>query len=223
MKRILLATSIFVAGVCSAIAADLPVKSRAIAPLDSTPCTTTSCSGFYLGLHVEGEGSNADIIGSGINGSIFNNGAGLGVHAGYQFWNGSFFVAGEVGGSYYTGSNSFLASIAGINPNWSVDTVVKLGYGLNGLFNGPPAPSSGPVTPIQALNGAMLSPFFTVGERFRDRLNGFVAGGGICYTLGGPNEACAEYRHVTYDKTTAAGIINIGSEQSVMAEFNHKF
>jgi hypothetical protein len=212
-----------IAGAASATAADLPAKAVPVkAPYVST-CTVQNCTGFYLGAHVEGEGSNADILGSGINGSIFASGAGLGLHGGYQLWNGNFFASAEVGGTWYTGTQSAVGSVIGIDQRWSVDYVAKLGYGLNGLFNGPPAPSQGPVNVIQTLNAAMISPYFIVGGRTRaHNLNGLVTGGGIEYTLGGGYNAFAEYRHVNYN-VTIDGVVNVSTENSVTAGVNRKF
>ena len=62
----------------SAVAADLPVKNAT----PSKTWTTTSATGCYLGANVMGVGSNLDIIGSGINGSVFAGGALLGGTAG---------------------------------------------------------------------------------------------------------------------------------------------
>src|SRR5947209_18566166 len=123
-------------GTVPAIAADLPVATKA--PAYVPTCTVANCTGFYIGGHIEGEGSNADIIGSGINGSIFAGGAGLGIHAGYQLWNGQFFAAGEVGGTYDTGGKTVIGDIADVKP-YSFDYLGKFGIGLNGIFNsGPP-------------------------------------------------------------------------------------
>src|SRR5947209_20038042 len=119
-------------GTVPAIAADLPVATKA--PAYVPTCTVANCTGFYIGGHVEGEGSNADIVGSGINGSIFAGGAGLGLHGGYQLWNGNFFVAGELGGTYDVGGTSVIGSLANVQP-WSVEYLAKVGYGLQGFFN----------------------------------------------------------------------------------------
>src|SRR5579862_9291627 len=89
-----------------ALSTDMPAKAQAAAPIPT--CTITQCSGWYLGGHVEGLGSNADILGSGIQSSIFAGGAGLGGHAGYQLWNGNFFAAAEIGGTYDVGGQSFV-------------------------------------------------------------------------------------------------------------------
>lgn len=222
MKKFLLVSLALIAGMIPAMAADLPAKALAQAPAVQPCASAGPCTGFTLGFHLEGAGSNADILGSGLNGSIFNDGVGLGVQAGYQFWNGQFFIAGEAGGTFYTGSNPALAAIAGLNTNWSADIVAKAGYGINGLFNSPPA-NTQPITPIQALNGAMLTPYFIVGERFRDHLNGFIAGAGIAYSLGGHSEVFVDYKHVTYNQNTLLGLVQIGQEQSVTAGYNYKF
>lgn len=227
MKRLIriLAAVLGFSGTAPAIAADLPVKAAA-APYVPV-CTITACTGFYLGGHVEGAGSNADILGSGINGSIFAGGAGMGLHAGYQVWNGNFFAAGEVGGTYDVGGTSFIGSIADVKP-WSVEYLGKFGIGLANLFNsGPAAPSQGPVSIIQALNAALVSPYFLVGGRTRNFGTGLVTGAGAEYTLGGGWNAYAEYLHVNYNETTTAAAIgipvSIGTENVVRAGINRKF
>lgn len=209
----------------AARAADLPIKAPA-APFNFGPCSQTMCTGPTLGFHITGEGSNADILGSGLNGSVFKDGAGLGIDAGYQFWNGNLFVAAEIGATYYTGTSSFMTQFTGVNPNWSVDYVVKTGYGLHGLFDtSTVSPASGPVTPLQALNGAMITPFVTIGGRKRDGLDGFLAGAGVEYTLGGHSAVNVEYRHINYNKgVDPAGVpVHIGDEQEVRAGYVYKF
>ena len=209
-------------GLAVSCAADLPLK----APLRDVPavtCTTQLCTGFYFGGHVEGSGSNADILGSGINGSIFANGAGLGAHAGYQVWNGNFFGAFEVGGTYYTGS------VPNLDPTftdqrWAVDYLFKGGIGLQGLFNsGPPSPSQGPTSILANLNAALISPYFVVGGRTRSFGTGVVGGAGAQYTLGGGWNAFAEYLHVNYNQTVGAMQTSISTENVVRAGINRMF
>lgn len=204
-----------------AAAADMAAKAQAAA---ATPCTVTMCTGWYVGGHVEGEGSNADILGSGINGSIFNGGAGLGIHGGYQLWNGNFFAAGEIGGTYDVGGKTVIGNLANVSP-WSVDYLAKFGVGLQGLFNsGPATPSQGPVSIFQNLNAALVSPYALVGGRTRNFGTGLVTGAGAEYTLGGGWNAYAEYLHVNYDQTVAGlAPVSIGTENVVRAGINRKF
>ncbi len=219
----IIAAVIGLAGSAPAIAADLPVKAPAAAAVPV--CSVTSCSGFYIGGHIEGEGSNADILGSGINGSIFAGGAGLGLHAGYQLWNGNFFAAGEIGGTYDIGGRTVIGDIANVSP-WSVEYLGKFGIGLQGLFNsGAPTPSQGPVNIIQNLNAALISPYAIVGGRTRNFGSGLVTGAGAEYTIGNGWNAYAEYLHVNYNDTAApVGVsVSIGTENVVRAGINRKF
>ena len=223
MKRFLISAVLSATFLSPAYAADLPVSSLKAAALPTVNCTTTMCTGFYVGGHVEGSGDNADILGSGINGSVFANGAGLGAHLGYQLWNGNFFGAFEVGGTYYTGT------VPNLDPTfhddrWAVDYLFKGGLGLQNFFNsGPAAPSQGPATIISQLNASLISPYFIVGGRTRSFGSGLAAGGGAQYTLGGGWNAFAEYMHVNYNETVGTLQTSIGSENIVRAGINRMF
>lgn len=206
-----------------AFAADLSVKAQATVPPYTSVCTVAMCTGFYVGGHVEGAGSNADILGSGLSNSLFANGAGLGAHAGYQLWNGNFFAAAEVGGTYYTGTSSLIGTAAGIEQRWSVDYLGKFGIGLQGLFGGSAAtPSQGPVSIFQNLQAALVSPYVIVGGRTRGKFNGLATGAGAEYTLGGGWNAYAEYLHVNYNDTVMPGVV-LDTENLVRAGVNRKF
>ena len=93
----------------------LSVAPKGLGP--QTPCTPTSCTGFYVGAGVIGNGTNADIIGNGLSGSVFGAGAAPHLTAGYQLANGTYFLAVE-GSIGYT-----------------VNSVVTAG-GLTGTENG---------------------------------------------------------------------------------------
>ena len=80
MKKLFLALAAVLGALAPAAAADLTVKTKAVPFLTSTPCTVAtattplSCSGFYIGGGISGQGTNADIVGNGINGSVFAGG-----------------------------------------------------------------------------------------------------------------------------------------------------
>lgn len=206
-------------------AADLPaVKARAVPAIAPVACTISSCTGWYAGAHIEGVGSNADIVGSGINGSIFANGAGLGGHFGFQSWNGSFFFGAEIGATGYTGGTSIIATAANINPMWSADALGKVGIGLGNLFNSAPG-GAPPANIIQQLNANVITPYGIVGARMRNFGTGLVTGAGVEYAIGGPWVAFAEYLHVNYEQTVTSGIapVSIGTENVVRGGVNYMF
>lgn len=226
MRRMFAVVALATSIAAPAFAADLPTKLKpipvkALAPVS---CMITNCTGWYLGGHIEGVGSNADILGSGINGSIFANGAGLGGQFGFQTWNGSFLFGVEVGATGYTGGTSIIATAANINPMWSADALAKVGIGLGSLFNSAP-PATGSVNIIQQLSANVITPYFDVGIRMRNFGSGFVTGGGVEYAIGGPWMAFAEYLHVNYEKTVTSGIapVSIGTENVVRAGVNYMF
>ena len=105
MKRLL---GVLIAGLLTApaFAADLTTKAAPLATA-AYGCVPQSCSGWYAGFGILGDGSNADVIGNGINGSVFAYGGALKVQGGYQLWNGQWFAAieGSVGYEFTTNSS----------------------------------------------------------------------------------------------------------------------
>ena len=229
MKRVLLSSVYFFLTAWPAASVDMAAKARAAQPADlntNIPCITTGCTGWYAGGHIEAAGSNADIVGSGLAGSIFDNGVGLGGQFGYQLWNGNFFAAGEIAGTYYTGNTSLVTTLTNVNPMFSVDYTARFGYGLQGLFASAPTQAGAPVSVIQTLSNALTSPYFLVGGRYRPTVgNGLEVGAGLQYALGAGWMTNVEYYHVTYNETQAPlGIpVQIGTEQGVRIGINKLF
>lgn len=142
-KRSLLALAAIAAFLSPAAAADLPVK----APTFFAPavCSLMNCSGWYVGGAVSGNGTNADVLGSGLSQSIFAAGAIVDGHAGYQVWNGNllFGVEAGVGNQFSNGPVSAFGSKTLIGYEG-----IKLGGSLAGLFS--VAPTTTTTVPGQA-------------------------------------------------------------------------
>ena len=140
-KSLILALSLLAS---PALAADLALKA---VPLPaSQPCAAGACSGWYAGFGILGDGTNVDIIGNGINGSVFAAGGAITVHGGYQLWNGSWFAAIE-GGVGYEFTRAAASNLPIVNNGGSkfVGTeLVKLGYNFF------PSSQSAVVTPSQS-------------------------------------------------------------------------
>jgi hypothetical protein len=130
MKRFFLSAILsMLAG--AALAVDIQPKAAAPAPAPAPVCTQAAgCTGWYVYGGLGGTGSNVDILGSGLGGSVFANGAELIGGGGYQLWNGQFFLAFEGGGGWLIPASS---QAVALSSRWEGETLVKAGYGLPGL------------------------------------------------------------------------------------------
>lgn len=204
-------------------AADMPVKAQAQpAQLSLPSCTLQQCSGFYVGANITGVGSNIDILGGGVNGSLFAGGAMMGANVGYQFWNGKVFFAFEVSGDYDT------MGAASSNGRWFASEVVKLGMGLQGLFGAPTAPTTPTQSPIpisvpQSIAQALVSPYVLIGAAQRPGRTGWATGGGMDFVIAQNWNLDLAYMHVKYgDKSLLPGLTE-DSENLVKLSLNYKF
>lgn len=142
MKKILLG-SVATLFALQAHAADLARK----APVALPPviCTPGNCSGWYGGFGFTGNGSNADIVGSGLNGSVFAAGGAITALGGYQLWSGSWFAAIEarVGYEFTTATNLPVKGGSGSNRIVGQE-LIKIGYNFF------PSAASSPTVPAQS-------------------------------------------------------------------------
>lgn len=227
MKKALVALALLVP--LGAQAADLPVLPPLKAPLlPSTLCTTTSCSGFYVGVDLTGMGSNLDILGSGLNGSVFAGGMMIGGHAGYQLWNGAYFAAVEAGCAYDMMQN--LNAIGGTpNNRFLCMEKVKAGAQLAGLFGvgtgAQAVPSQGPI-PINIpalLQNSLMSPFVVLGAAERYSRTGMVTGAGASFVLSSNISTTFEYNHINYNKGNVTPVATLNTEDLVRASIDYHF
>lgn len=192
----------FIASVALATAAfgaDLPpiiTKGPAAAPVAT--CVAGNCSGWFAGFGLVGNGTNADIVGNGINGSVFAAGGAVEIHGGYQFWNGSLFAAVEAVLDYEFSSpssagvpvanNSFGNSIGGME-------LVKLGYNFfPSTQSATTTPSQSPVPLIVPANLlAATTPYFVFGGHQRRGASMWVNGAGMETVVASGWTSFAEY------------------------------
>jgi hypothetical protein len=164
-----------------AFAADLSVKAPPL-PVAAL-CSAGACSGWYAGFGVLGDGSNADIVGNGINGSVFSTGGAIKAQGGYQFWNGSWFAALDLSVGYeFTTNNSAGIPVAN-NGNGSkfigLETI-KLGYNFfPSAQTAQVTPSQSPIPLIVPANLlASTTPYFRFGGMQRRGISEWVNGVG---------------------------------------------
>jgi opacity protein-like surface antigen len=220
MRKLIVAAALLLSAQAQAADLSIPrLKAPAyVAPICTagTPMTPTmaavapSCSGFYGGFSVQGLGSNLDILGSGINNSVFAGGAIVGGVAGWQFWNGQFFFAGEADLGLNVQTNG-LNSAAGFK-NWDGGIFVKAGVGLANVI-GIGAPGSvGAGTPSQGINLAiipgtsLMSPYVVIGDSFKQGDQGFTAGAGVEFILAQGWNLDVYYHHINWNSTQSVPI-----------------
>ena len=204
----------------AAIAADVgsPVR-KAPAALATAGCTMTSCSGAYAGVGLAGDGTNANVLGNGLGGSVFAAGMGLDVHAGYQLWNGTYFAAAEVGiGNQFQPTQS----IGSLGSTIEGYEKIKLGMGLSGLLGGsitaPSTPSQSPTAinlPATIL-GSLISPYVQVGAQQRHGISQLISGVGNQFLI-------ASHWNLDVGYTYAPAVGALSSENKVKIDLNYHF
>jgi outer membrane immunogenic protein len=204
MKRHLLAGMALLALAAPAYAADLPPPILKAPVSSALQCTVAACNGPFVGVTVIGTISNLDIIGQGVSGSFLAGGGDIGINAGWQWWNGSYFAAAEVVGAYAMANpNSPIGP--GNSKRFEGGALIELGGGLSAFFPTPgptPAPSQGPVS-LGSFNailaGHLASPYVALGPWFSTTgKEGAATGVGAKFVLAPGITADLKYLFIKY-------------------------
>lgn len=170
-KRLALAVAL-TAAFSASRAADLPIKALALPPV--ALCTPQSCSGWYGGFGFSGNGTNMDIVGSGINGSVFAAGGAVMIHGGYQFWSGTWFAAveGAAGYQFTTNVSGGVPAVNGGGSKFVGQELIKLGYNFfPSTAVATTTPSQSPVSLLTPANLLSASTPYLVGGGCQNRGN----------------------------------------------------
>lgn len=208
MRKIMLAAAMSLAAICTSFAANLPIPMLKAPAVSASNCTATDCSGWYAGVNLQGLGSNFDILGSGINNSVFAAGGVIGATAGYQFWNGQFFFAPELN----AGINVNPGGVAGAVGSHSLEgsLLLKAGVALTNVIGIGQPGTAGNGTPSQGINLAvipgttMLSPYAVVGDSFKQGNNGWTGGAGTVFNLAKGWNLDVYYHRINWNNTQTA-------------------
>lgn len=215
MKKLLLATALLLPSL--ALAADLPTKAPSLLP--AVTCTANSCTAWYLGAGIAGNGTNADILGGGITGSVFAGGGIPFADAGWQMWNGSVMLGAEVGGGYQLNTGSVANGVNTNETGYDFYQEVQFGGSLSTLFN---IPST---TPPSGLTADIMAPYVAFGADERPWGTGWRTGAGIKFAL--PNTHAfldIGYRYINYGSATIGTPLNgitISNDNLVFVKFNY--
>ena len=215
MKKLLLAFAATLTLSTSAFA-QMVYKAPPISFVNQT-CTTSNCSGFYGGLSLYGEGGNANVIGNGINGSVFAGGGMIGANVGWQLWNGSWFAALQGDGLFESAPSS---TTTGFVPGGFVGMLhAKVGGNAAALFNispTAPAPSQGPISIPAQLLSSLMSPYVDLGcIAFRKNTTQWCSGAGAQFNIG--NRWTAD---IVYDYGAPTTKVNALQTVGIQADYH---
>lgn len=226
MNKFLLSCALALLAV-PALAADLPVKAAAstwgtavqpcTVPTASTPL---SCSGFYVGLGVGGEGSNANIIGGGIEGSVFAGGITPTIVGGYQYMKGNWIFGAELNVGYTVDTNATANGVGNSFNGWRITEDFKVGGNLAAMFG-----SVAPITVPPQLASSVLGPYAHVGTSQWQLpggwASGFVSGAGVMFDIGPRLFGDLRYSYTNFNGAKAGGVV-VQNDQSLLFSISYK-
>ena len=221
MRTLLHASAlVFLCLIGSAYAADLKtpptVTLKAPAAPAVPPCTIASCTGFYAGMDISGNGTNVNLL-NGIGGSLNANGTEIGGHVGFRSWDGKVYLGAEVGCAYDVGMN-----IADLTPSSKIRCMelAKLGGSLTALV-GQQQSFQFP----QALQNSFVSFYGILGASERYSAAGLAAGIGAEFLVAPNVSLTLDYVNVTYGGggANAGSIVTIPTENLFRMGVNYNF
>jgi len=213
----LVATVFVAAAVAQAPQPPILKKTAASLSLPNPPCSVSACSGFYVGAGMAGNGTNADILGNGVSGSVFAGGGIPFVDGGWQSWNGTMMFGVEAGVGYQintaTAANGVGTNLQGVDAYQEI----QLGGNLSNLVSG-----QQPVMVPTGLMASMMFPYVAFGAEERQFADGWRTGAGAKFLIGPEMFLDIGYRYINYGAATS-GALSFPSENLVFLKFNRVF
>lgn len=223
-----LASSAMLLDVPHSYAADVnnPMNSYALKAPAATPCqvatanTPLSCSGWYVGAGLGGAGGNADIIGNGINGSVFAAGVTPVINAGYQYIQGNWLFGIDLTLGYDLGSNATVNG-AGANANGFRSLVLfEVGGNANALLG-----NQTPITIPPLLANSILAPYAAIGTQWHQLAgsfaNGVASGAGAKFDIGPRSFLDFKYVYTNYNGAKSGGL-TLNNENLLLVTYDYK-
>jgi len=219
LRTILFACLASIAIGAPAFGADLPpiiTKGPALAAPVSR-CAPGACSGWYAGFGLIGNGTNADIVGNGINGSVFAAGGAVDIHGGYQLWNGALFAAAEASLGYEFSSPTSNVPVANnIGSSFVGMELVKLGYNFFPSQQAALTTSSQAPVPLTVPANllAATTPYLVFGGMQRHGISEWVNGAGVETVIAQGWSSRAEYLYAPSQQGQPSNqIVRIGIDK----------
>ncbi len=192
-------------------------KSAPLLPAFGNACTPTNCTGFYAGAFMAGNGTNADIVGNGLNGSVFAGGGIPGLTVGYQFANGTYFLGAEASIGYQVNVATTTNGVQSNEQGVFAQEGIKVGGNISGLLG-----QQASITIPNALVNQLISPYAGVWAVERGFANGWATGAGATFDISPRMFIDLRYEYINYGSATA-GALNFNAENLVLVGLNYKF
>lgn len=210
----------------AALAGDLAspsvvTKTSTVAPCAAgTSSTPLSCSGFYVGAGLAGEGSNANIIGNGIDGSVFAGGMTPTIDAGYQYMQGNWIFGAEFDIGYAVGTGASVNGVGNGFNGFRLTEDFQVGGNLSGLLG-----TQTPITIPAQLANSVLGPYVHLGTTQWQLpgawANGLVSGAGVKFDISPRLFGDLRYTYTNFSSARAGGL-TINDDNSLLVTINYK-
>ena len=192
MRKILMALAACIALASPAYAADMVTKS---APMTTNEplCSDLSCVAWFAEFGLSGQGSNANILGGGIDGSVFAGGGIPYGGIGWQYWDGVHMLGFEATGGYSVDTGTS-ANGVNLNPDgYDFTQRFQIGGSLSSLISG-----TSPVAVPTGIASAFLFPYLEFGLDERPGGTGWLTGAGAAFLLGPNMTLRLGYDYINY-------------------------
>lgn len=222
MKKFLLSATLVLLAT-PAFAGDVlaPVKARVVDPCQvATAATPLSCSGFYVGAGLTGEGSNANIIGNGITGSVFAGGVTPTIDAGYMYAKGNWLFGAEFDIGYAVGTGAMVNGVGNGFNGFRLTEDFKAGGNLSALLG-----NQAPITIPPSLANSVIAPYVHIGTSQWQLpgawANGIVSGAGVVGDVGPRIWWDLRYSYTNFSAARAGGLV-INDDNALTFAINFK-
>lgn len=225
-KRPFFVLAAAVATLSQAFAADvLPavVKAKAVSFVGN-PCTPVTCTGFYVGGGLGGVGTNIDVIGNGLNGSVGAGGMLPTLKFGYLYAQNNWLFGIEAAFAYQTNSKVTVGDASGSQAGMLMTQGVKFGGNIATLLG---TTAIAPITIPPSLAAAVINPYLQAGAAEHQVVGGGLASGaysgaGVLFETGAHSFVDIDYKNIQYG-ATKSGLAAFNQENVITASWNYKF
>lgn len=189
------------------------------APLAPVPaCSLTLCTGWLVGANLGNDGSNLNVISTGLSG-VASTGLFIGGDGGYEFYNGQWYFSAR---GFVDYDYSQKAGPVAPSDKLAYGAYVSVGYSLATLFGA--ATTGTPVTLPQQLMSALMTPTVHVGTCRRHSQECLLSGAGVEALLATNWTLNADYFNFNYGANGSAGNgLKRASENEFLASINYHF